>query len=154
MTRSVSVPLRILFQLSLVLAAIFLADLLQDKVAFIPEFIVQLPEVDYTRNDFYTVIVYFLAVYAVLFTLQTVWLGRWRPGSAPSTVQQLYALAAGFALSAILIFLTSAIAFDPNFIVGIAVLTAALFLLVFLVASWMEDMSWWSNVGALCTGMV
>ncbi|MCB1679167.1 MAG: PQQ-dependent sugar dehydrogenase [Halioglobus sp.] len=154
MTRTVAVPLRIIFQLLLVLVAIFLADILQDKVAFIPEFIVQLPEVDYTRRDFHTVIVYFLAVYAVLFTLQTVWLGGWRPGSAPSTVQQLYGLAAGFAVSAILIFITSAIAFDPNFIVGIAVLTAALFLLVFLVASWMEDTSWWSNVGALCTGMV
>lgn len=115
-----------LLEAVLILAALFGAHLLEAHVNFIPSFIISLPEVDYTRADFHTVLWHFGCVYLVLLSATAAWLGPWRPGEVRRTVQELFAIALGFAIASMSLFLTTEIAFDPNLIVGIAVLAVLL----------------------------
>jgi glucose/arabinose dehydrogenase len=118
----------ILWQLMLIAIAVILADIFQSSVDFIPKAIISLPEVDYTVNDFRVVLSYFMFTHALVLATSQIIYGRWMPDSPGRTANELYSLAAAFSLSALLIFTTTSVAFDPNFIVGIAIFSALLFL--------------------------
>ena len=120
-------------QLLLVAASVFIADAAKDVVDFIPRWLIRLPEVTYSASDFWTVLAYFVATHAVVLGLAQLVAGPWRPADTRRTVDELFALAAAFAASALLVFVTTTVAFDPQFVVGIAVTVAVLTVLVHLV---------------------
>lgn len=122
-------------ELALVAIAVFAADLLQRQIEFIPGWLVHLPQVDYGPTDFWITFTYFLVGHLLVFTVAQVMVGPWRPSESRRSVDELFALAAGFALSALTLFITSSVAFDPQFVVGIAVCSALLVLTVHLVAA-------------------
>jgi len=116
-------------ELLLIAAAVFAADWLQARFELIPDWLVHLPAVDYPAEDFWTVLRYFLAVHVVVLPAVQWLRGPWRPGDARRTVDEIFALGAGFAIAALLVFVTTTVSFDPQFVVGIP-LFAALGLLV------------------------
>jgi glucose/arabinose dehydrogenase/mono/diheme cytochrome c family protein len=121
-------------ELTIVAVALVAADRVQESFEVIPRWLVRLPEVDYSRDDFWTVAEYFLVVHAAVFVCAQWILGPWHLSDSRRSVDELFALAVGFALSALLVFLTSMVAFDPQFIVGIPLFAAILVLAVHLVA--------------------
>lgn len=125
----------IALEVTLVGVALFLADLLQANINVIPKSIVHLPDVTYTRADFWTVVKYFLLTHLACFAVVQWRVGPWDPANGKRTIDALFTLAAAFALSALGVFVTTTVAFDPNFIVLIALINAILFLLVFVLAA-------------------
>lgn len=121
-------------QLLIVAAAVFAADALTPQVNFIPRWLIRLPIASYSSADFWTVLWFFLGVHLVVLGLMQFIVGPWRPAEARRTVDELFALAVGFATSALLVFVTTTVAFVPNFIVGIAVCAVLLTVLVHGVA--------------------
>jgi glucose/arabinose dehydrogenase len=127
--------LTLLGQIILVAMAVVLADVFQSNIEFIPKAIISLPEVDYTASDFRIVLIYFMLTHTVVLAASQMIYGRWSPDNPGRTANELYSLAAAFSLSALLVFTTTSAAFDPNFIVGIAVFSALIFLLVGIVCA-------------------
>ena len=125
----------ILVELILVACSVFLADGIQARIDLIPSSIVRLPDVDYTEKDFWTVFRYFLCIHAIVFLLVQWRLGPWIIENAKRTAAEIFSLAAGFAISTLVIFVTTAVAFDPNFMVGIAVGNGFLFLSIHMFAA-------------------
>ncbi|MBN7797441.1 PQQ-dependent sugar dehydrogenase [Parahaliea mediterranea] len=124
-----------LLEALLIFAALFGAHLLEPHISFIPSFVISLPEVDYTGEDFRTVLWHFGCVYLVLLAATAAYLGPWRPSDVRRTVQELFAIALGFAIASMSLFLTTEIAFDPNLIVGIAILASLLVISAHLISA-------------------
>ena len=103
----------LLLELCLVAIAVFIADQLQASVRIIPKWLIHLPEVDYSRDDFWTVFRYFLVVHAIVFGVLQISSGPWRPADAQRTVTELFGLAVAFACAALLVFVTTTVSFDP-----------------------------------------
>jgi glucose/arabinose dehydrogenase/mono/diheme cytochrome c family protein len=143
----------LLVQLALVAAAVFSASFLQNHIAFIPRWLIQLPEVTYTADDLKTVLVYFLAIHAVVIGLAQVIRGRWVPAEAYRTADELFTLMAGFSVSTLAVFLTSTVNFNPDLMVGIALCNAFYHLLVFLLTRTITTMSPLKGVGELIVGL-
>jgi len=127
--------LMLLIELLIVTVAIFLADVVQNTVNFIPKSIIHLPSVDYTRADFYTVLKYFLVCHSLVFIFSAWKLGVWSVQQAQRTSDEIFTLMFAFSLSMLLVFVTTSIAFDPNFMVAIGLISGVLFVLLYLVAS-------------------
>lgn len=122
-------------ELLIVAAAIFSANYLQQHISFIPKSIIHLPAVDYSNQDFKIILLYFLVTHAVVFLLAQWLVGVWKASSAERTANELLALAAAFAASTLTVFITTAVNFDPNLMIAIAVCNAVLFILIHLIAS-------------------
>lgn len=143
-----------LFELALLVLAIFAADSLQQHISFIPSAIVQLPEIDYSVADRNVVLWYFLVIYALVFLVSNLASGGWRCADSHSSVKALYVSAVGFALAALLVFTTTSINFDPNFMVGIVLLLALFMAVVHLLASRGGSLPLWRRVFDLLSGLL
>ena len=131
----------ILVELLLVAISVFMADGIQARIDLIPSSIVRLPDVDYTSNDFWTVFRYFLYIHVVVFVIVQWRLGPWIIENAKRTAAEIFSLAGGFAISTLVIFVTTSVAFDPNFMVGIAVSNGILFVFIHVVATLVKGAS-------------
>ena len=125
----------VLVELLLVSASIFMADAIQARIDLIPKAIIRLPVVDYSSDDFWTVFRYFLGIHGMLFFFVQWRLGPWIMSNAKRTAAELLSLAGGFAISTLVIFVTTSVAFDPNFIVGIALSNSILFVFIHLLTT-------------------
>lgn len=121
-------------ELLLVAAAVFTADTLQNVIDFIPRWLIHLPAAAYSAVDFRTVLMFFLAVHAVVLVANSLICGPWSPRDAKRTIDEGFALAVGFAVSALLIFVTTTVSFDPQFVVGIVVCSEVMLLVVYVIA--------------------
>ena len=121
-------------ELALVAMAVFLADELQAVIDIIPRWLIRLPEADYSTAEFWTVWQFFIVVHAVVLGVAGLLCGPWRIADPKRTVDEAFALAFGFAVSALLIFITTTVSFDPQFVVGIVVCAELLVLLLHIVA--------------------
>lgn len=119
-------------QLVLVSLSVLAADVLQRHMDIIPRWLVRLPEVDYSRADFRTVLIYFVAVHLVVLGITSWRLGPWRPADPGRTADEVFTLAVAFSAGALLVFVTTTVAFDPQFIVGIVLFTTLLTVLIHL----------------------
>ncbi len=129
----------LLFETGLLIAAIFSSHFLQNHVEFIPSSIIRLPDVSYSFSDLLTTLQYFVVVHIIIFILMSFLFGPWKTSSGKRTVIELFGLASAFALSTLAQFLTSQANFPPNLMVGIAILNAVYFILVFLVSAIIEQ---------------
>ena len=89
-----------LLEMAIITVAIFAGDYLQARIDFIPRWLVHLPEVNYSRTEFWIIAKYFLVIYAVLFLLGQFLAGVWRTADSKRTVDELFIVAAGFATTA------------------------------------------------------
>jgi glucose/arabinose dehydrogenase/mono/diheme cytochrome c family protein len=124
-----------LVELLLVVSSIFIADALQSSVNFIPSWLIKFPQVDYMGDDFRTVLLVFVLVLGATFIVLRRIYGPWDFDNAGRTTEELFGLAAGFAISTIILFVTTSISFDPNFIVGIALIGTGLIVTLHVVFS-------------------
>ena len=131
----------IIVELALVALSIFFADAIQARVDLIPRSIIRLPDVDYSSEDFWIVFRYFLSIHVFVFLLVQWRLGPWKIENAKRTAAELFSLAGGFAISTLVIFITTSVAFDPNFMVGIALGTGSLFIAIHLLATLVKGTS-------------
>ena len=131
----------LLFELLLITISIVIADALQSQINFIPNSIIHLPNVDYPRSDFYTVLIYFLTIHAIVFSLVYFRLGVWQLTNAKRTVDQIFALITAYTLSTLIVFVTTSVAYDPNFIAGIALISGTLYVVAFFVAVFLDKQS-------------
>lgn len=123
----------LLVELCLVGLAVFVADWLQGVVDVIPRWLIRLPEVSYDSGDFWTVLKYFIVVHAIVLGAGQLFLGPWSAGDARRTVNEIFLLAVAFATSALIIFVTTTVAFDPQFIVAILLVGVLFFLVLYFV---------------------
>ena len=123
-----------LLEMAIVTAAVFAADHLQARIDFIPRWIIHLPEVSYGRQEFWTIAKYFLLIYAVFFLLGQMLVGRWRMDDSRRTVDELFIIAAGFATTALVVFVTTTVSFDPQLFVGVMLIAAAMVLVVHVIS--------------------
>lgn len=144
----------IILEALLLLAAILGAHFLESRVDFIPSFLIQLPKVDYTPEDFRIVLTYFAVVYLAILLAAAAIFGAWQPTDTRRTVKEVFGLALGFAIAAMGLFLTTEIAFDPNFIVGIAVLSVVLFIAVHLTLATRRQGTPLSHLGNLASAIL
>ncbi|MDH5502036.1 MAG: hypothetical protein OEY72_13140, partial [Gammaproteobacteria bacterium] len=107
------------------------ADWLQGVVDVIPKWLIHLPAVDYDSGDFWIVFKYFIVVHALILGVGQFMLGAWAPGDARRAINEMFLLAVAFAVSALLIFVTTTAAFDPQFVVGILLVNLLSFLLLY-----------------------
>jgi len=125
----------LVLELCLVAIAVLIADQLQSVVDVIPKWLIRLPEVNYDPGDFWVVMKYFIAVHAVVLGVGQLFLGAWQPLDARRTVNELFLLAVAFALAALLVFVTTTVAFDPQFVVGILLVNLIVFTLIYFVVA-------------------
>ena len=128
-------PLIIIAELILVALSLFLADASQGWINIIPEFIIHLPDVTYTVDDFWIVFRYFLVVHFVVFLAVQWALGPWKIDDAKRTAEEIFALAAAFAISTLAIFVTTSVAFDPHFIANVGFSNGLLFIIIHFLIS-------------------
>lgn len=121
------------FELFLVALAVFAADWLQGVVDVIPKWLVHLPDVDYDSGDFWVVFKFFVVVHALILGVGQFFLGPWAPGDAKRTVNEIFLLAVAFATAALLVFVATNVAFDPQFVVGIMLVNLLFFLVLYFV---------------------
>jgi len=122
-------------ELVLVALSIFIADASQALINIIPKFVIHLPEVDYTSDDFWIVFRYFLVVHSLVFLAVQWRLGPWIVDDAKRTAEEVFALGAAFAISTLGVFVTTSVAFDPHLIAGIGLSNGILFLSLHLIAA-------------------
>jgi glucose/arabinose dehydrogenase len=120
--------------MAIITAAVFAGDYLQSRIEFIPRWLIRLPEVSYSRQEFWTIAEYFLLIYAVLFLLGQFLAGIWHTANSKRTVDELFIVAAGFATTALIVFVTTSVSFDPQLFIGVAVTAAVLVLIVHVIA--------------------
>lgn len=143
----------LLVELCVVALAVFVADWLQSVVDVIPKWLIHLPEVDYDSADFWMVFKYFIVTHAIVLGVGQLFLGPWSAADARRTVNEVFLLAVAFAASALIIFVTTTVAFDPQFVVGI-LLVSALSLLVLYFVFALRDTSPITAVGDLLRSLV
>ena len=131
----------ITFELILVALSIFLADAIQARIDLIPKSVVRLPDVDYSSEDFWIVFRYFLSIHVMVFLFVQWRLGPWTIDDAKRTAAELFSLAGGFAISTLVIFVTTSVSFDPNFMVGIALGNGILFVCMHILATLVKGTS-------------
>jgi glucose/arabinose dehydrogenase len=120
-------------ELCLVALAVFVADWLQSVVDIIPRWLIRLPPVSYESGDFWVVFQFFVVVHALILGLGQLFLGPWVPADARRTVNEIFLLAVAFAISALLVFVTTMVSFDPQFVVGIMVVNLIFFVVLHFV---------------------
>lgn len=125
----------LLAELCLVAVGVFIADWLQGVVNVIPRWLLRLPAVAYDSGDFWVVFKYFVAVHAVILGVGQFLLGSWTPADARRTVNEMFLLAVAFAVSALLVFVTTTVAFDPQFVVGILLVNLLFFFVLYFVVA-------------------
>ena len=125
----------LLAELCLVAAAVVVADWLQGIVDVIPKWLIRLPAVDYDSGDFWVVFKYVIATHAVILGVGQLVLGPWIAADARRTVNEMFLLAVAFAVSALLVFVTTTVAFDPQFMVGILLVNLLFFLVLYFVVA-------------------
>ena len=125
----------IILELLLVTLSIFFADVIQARLDLIPKSIIRLPDVDYTSENFWTVFRYFLCIHGIMFVVVQWRLGPWIVDSAKRTAAEIFSLAGAFAISTLVIFVTTSVVFDPNFMAGIALSNSILFVFIHLIAT-------------------
>lgn len=123
-----------LLEMAIITIAIFAGDYLQARIDFIPRWLVHLPEVSYSRTEFWIIAKYFLVIYAVLFLLGQFLAGVWRTADSKRTVDELFIVAAGFATTALIVFITTSVSFDPQLFVGVTLSAVVLVLMVHMIA--------------------
>ena len=143
----------LLVELCLVGLAVFVADWLQGVVDVIPRWLIHLPEVSYDRGDFWTVLKYFIVVHAIVLGAGQLFLGPWSAGDARRTVNEIFLLAVAFATSALIIFVTTTVAFDPQFIVAILLVGVVFFLVLYFVFA-LRDTGPMAALGAFFAALV
>jgi len=130
------------FELLLVVISVYIADFLQAQINFIPKSVIHLPSVDYPRSDFYTVLFYFSAIHALVFISASFISGVWQMTNAKRTMDEIFALIMAFTLSTLIIFVTTSVSFDPNFIVGIALVSGLIYVfLYFTLSIWTQQLA-------------
>ncbi|MCB1722111.1 MAG: PQQ-dependent sugar dehydrogenase [Chromatiaceae bacterium] len=122
-------------ELGIVAGAVFIADWLQGVVDIIPKWLLRLPEVNYDSADFWIVFKYFLVIHALVLGVAQWLLGAWRPGDAKRTVNEVFLLAVAFAISSLVVFVTTTVNFDPQFIVGIFVVCLLIYVVLYFVTA-------------------
>lgn len=123
----------LMVELCLVALAVLVADWLQNVVDIIPKWLLHLPAVDYDSGDFWVVFKYFIVLHALILGAGQFSLGPWAPGDARRAVNEIFLLAVAFAVSALSVFVTTTVAFDPQFVVGIFLVNLLLFLALYFV---------------------
>ncbi len=120
-------------ELLVVLASIYSADYIQNYIEIIPDWLIHLPDVNYSRDDFYTVLRYVLVTYTVLILIGQLLLKQLDFSVAKRTVEEIFLFAMAFAISSMAIFVTTNVSFDPQFMVGIALCSTILLILIYFV---------------------
>ncbi|MCF7981269.1 MAG: PQQ-dependent sugar dehydrogenase [Pseudomonadales bacterium] len=125
----------LLAELSIVIAAVFLGDFIQAKGNVIPRSIIHLPQVDYSRSDFWVVLNYFLLLHFLAFLSMQYIKGPWKFSDAKRTSDEIFALVAIYSVSTLLVFITTTVNFDPDFMVAIGISSILLFILLHFISS-------------------
>ncbi|MCP3668037.1 MAG: c-type cytochrome [Gammaproteobacteria bacterium] len=123
------------FEMVIVVVSVYAADLLQAHIAFIPKWLIHLPSVSYSVDEFYTVLKYFFIIYLMLILVCQMLIKSWNISNAKRTIDEIFIFAAGFSISSLIIFTTTNVSFDPQFMVGIVVCSTVLIVLSYLMAS-------------------
>ncbi len=121
-------------ELILVTAAIFVADFWQSKSDIIPRNLIHLPQVDYSVSDFWVVIKYFLTIHLIAFLITQFRLGPLNFSSGQRMSKELLALVATYSISALVVFITTTVNFDPDFVAGIGICSVATFIIAHYLA--------------------
>lgn len=129
------------FELAIVVISIIAADILQRHVEIIPDFIVHLPDVDYAREDVFTVVKYSVVIYTVLILIGQLSLRPWKFADAGRTVDEIFVFAAAFAVSSLTIFVTTTVSFDPQLMAGIGVISIGIIVVTHVAAILTEESS-------------
>ncbi len=120
-------------ELMVVVISIYSADYIQNYIEIIPDWLIHLPDVSYSRDDFHTVLKYVLITYAVLILIGQSILKPLDFKSAKRTVDEIFLFAVAFAISSMTIFVTTNVSFDPQLMVGIALCSTVLMVLLHFV---------------------
>lgn len=116
-------------ELLLVCLAIFIADFWQANSNVIPRSLIHLPQVDYTQSDFWLIFKIFLGFHLTAFGLMQLKAGRWILSDSRRSTNEIFLLIATYSLSALTVFLTTTVNFDPDFMAGIGLCSVTLFLI-------------------------
>jgi len=120
---------KLLIELLLITAAIFMADLWQAQGNIIPRNIIHLPQVDYSVSDFWIVVKYSLIIHLFAFLITLICHGTLIFSNGQRLSKELLALVAAYSISALVIFITTTVNFDPDFFAGIGICSVSVFIL-------------------------
>ena len=119
----------LLIELLLVMAAIFMADFWQSQGNIIPRNLIHLPQVDYSISDFWIVIKYAIIIHFFAFIVTQLRHGSLVFSNGQRLSKEILALVAAYSISALVIFITTTVNFDPDFFAGIGICSVSLFIL-------------------------
>ena len=119
----------LLIELLLVMAAIFMADFWQSQGNIIPRNLIHLPQVDYSISDFWIVIKYSITIHLFAFLITQMRHGSLVFSNGQRLSKEILALVAAYSVSALVIFITTTVNFDPDFFAGIGICSVSLFIL-------------------------
>lgn len=121
-------------ELTLIMSAIFIADFWQSKSNIIPRNLIHLPQVDYSSNDFWMVLKYFLVIHLLIFASIQFRNGAVKFSIGQRLSKEIFTLIAAYSISALTIFITTTVNYDPDFIAGIGICSVLLFVITHYLA--------------------
>ena len=132
---------RFFIELALVICAIFIADFWQSQGNIIPRNFIHLPQVDYSISDFWIVIKYFTVIHVIAFLITRLRLGDLVFSNGQRIAKELLTLVAAYSISALVVFITTTVNFDPDFVAGIGICSVTLFILAHYIAKFSSNQS-------------
>jgi len=140
-------------ELLLITAALFIADYWQQHTNVIPRSLIHLPQVDYTRAEFWQILKIFLGLHLVAILLMQLKAGTWIMSDAKRSMNELFLLIGTYSISALIVFLATTINFDPDLMAGIGISTVALILLAHIIVTLIKGTGFPSLLAELGTAL-
>jgi len=118
----------LLTELLLIASAILVADIWQSKANIIPRSLIHLPQVDYSRSDFWLILKIFLGLHLFAFLLMQTRAGVLIFSDTRRVVSEIFVVIAIYSISALTVFLATTVNFDPDLMAGIGLCSVGFFL--------------------------
>jgi len=128
-----SYALRLVLQLVLVAVSVLLGSYLADNFRLIPDWLLYLPEVDFSTADILTNLKVFLAFCGGAFLAGRLFLGWGVFSTSRRTAQEVYVLMVGIVAASLYLFIFTTVNFSPELLLDTSLICILLFAIAYLV---------------------
>lgn len=123
----------LLLQLAIVALSVLLGSYLADNFRLIPNWLLYLPQIDFSVSDIFTNIKVFLVFCCGAFLIGRLFLGWKVFSTARRTAQEVYVLTVGIVAASLYLFVFTTVNFSPELVLESAIISIFLFAIAYLI---------------------